>query len=122
MLSVQGLGGTERGGPITEAIARRMMARPGEEARIGLPVHLHMLRHATASTSPATAWIRAAALTLSARAQKASMPVIAFLGSASPDLSDERLRAFRRALKNAGYIEGQNVQVESIDQRHRMSG
>lgn len=38
---------TERGGPITEATVRKMMARAGEKARIGLPVHPHMLRHAT---------------------------------------------------------------------------
>ena len=38
---------TERGGPITEATVRKMMARAGQEAHIGLPVHPHMLRHAT---------------------------------------------------------------------------
>ena len=38
---------TERGGPITEATVRKLMARAGQEARIGLPVHPHMLRHAT---------------------------------------------------------------------------
>jgi len=36
---------TERGGPITEATVRKMMARAGQEAHIGLPVHPHMLRH-----------------------------------------------------------------------------
>jgi site-specific recombinase XerD len=38
---------TERGGPITEATVRKLMARAGQEAHIGLPVHPHMLRHAT---------------------------------------------------------------------------
>jgi integrase len=38
---------TERGGPITEATVRKMVSRAGQEARIGLPVHPHMLRHAT---------------------------------------------------------------------------
>jgi integrase len=38
---------TERGGPITEATVRKMVARAGEEARMGLPIHPHMLRHAT---------------------------------------------------------------------------
>ena len=38
---------TERGGPITEATVRKLVARAGQEARIGLPVHPHMLRHAT---------------------------------------------------------------------------
>lgn len=34
-------------GPITEATVRKMIARAGQEAHIGLPVHPHMLRHAT---------------------------------------------------------------------------
>ena len=38
---------TERGGPITEATVRKMVARAGQDAQIGLPVHPHMLRHAT---------------------------------------------------------------------------
>ena len=38
---------TERGGPITAATVRKMTVRAGEEARLGLPVHPHMLRHAT---------------------------------------------------------------------------
>ena len=38
---------TESGGPITEATVRKMIARAGEEASIGLAVHPYMLRHAT---------------------------------------------------------------------------
>lgn len=38
---------TERSGPITEATVRKMVARAGQQARIGLPIHPHMLRHAT---------------------------------------------------------------------------
>src|SRR5262249_806630 len=51
---------------------------------------------------------------LAPRAQQAAMPVIGFLSSASPNLSGYaiRLRAFRQGLKEAGYVEGQNVQVE----------
>ena len=37
---------TERGGPITAATVRKLVARAGNEAQIGLPVHPHMLRHA----------------------------------------------------------------------------
>jgi integrase len=37
---------TERGGPLTTATVRKLVARAGESAGIGLPVHPHMLRHA----------------------------------------------------------------------------
>jgi len=49
---------------------------------------------------------------LAARAQQAALPVIGFLSSASPDDYTIRLRAFRLGLKDAGYVEGQNVTVE----------
>jgi putative ABC transport system substrate-binding protein len=48
---------------------------------------------------------------LTARAQQ-PRPVIGFLSSASPDAYSDRLRAFRQGLKEAGYVEGQNVQIE----------
>jgi putative ABC transport system substrate-binding protein len=46
------------------------------------------------------------------RAQRPAMPVIGFLGGASPESYAIRLRAFRQGLKEAGYVEGQNVEVE----------
>ena len=36
---------SERGGPITAAGFRKLLARAGEESMVGFPVHPHMLRH-----------------------------------------------------------------------------
>ena len=38
---------TERKGPLTTSTVRKLLARAGEHAEIGLPVHPHMLRHST---------------------------------------------------------------------------
>lgn len=37
---------TERKGPLTTSTVRKVVTRAGEEAKIGFPVHPHMLRHA----------------------------------------------------------------------------
>src|SRR5215475_7011275 len=47
-----------------------------------------------------------------ARAQQPAMPVIGFLHPASPDAYADRLRSFRQGLKDAGFIEGENVAIE----------
>jgi site-specific recombinase XerD len=38
---------TERGSPITDSTFRKVVARAGVEAKLGLPIHPHMLRHST---------------------------------------------------------------------------
>jgi len=38
--------------------------------------------------------------------------VIGFLGTETPDLFANRVRAFQRGLSETGYVEGQNVAIE----------
>jgi putative tryptophan/tyrosine transport system substrate-binding protein len=53
----------------------------------------------------------AVAWPLAARAQR-PMPVIGLLDPRSPDTMTDRLRAFRQGLKDAGYVDGENVAIE----------
>jgi len=46
-----------------------------------------------------------------ARAQPAAMPVIGFLNPTSADSNADRLRAFHRGLKEADYVEGENIAI-----------
>ena len=46
------------------------------------------------------------------RAQKSAMPVIGFLGTASPAQFAPYVAGFRRGLNETGYVEGKNVSIE----------
>ena len=52
------------------------------------------------------------AVPLVARAQKPAMPVIGYLGSASPAQFAPYVAGFRRGLNETGYVEGKNVAID----------
>ena len=54
----------------------------------------------------------AVAWPLAARAQQLGVPVVGILAVASPEANAIRLRAFREGLSTAGYVEGQNINIE----------
>src|SRR5436190_15926531 len=53
-----------------------------------------------------------AAWPLAARAQQAAMPVVGLLATQTPETYGELLRGFRLGLKDAGFVEGENVAIE----------
>ena len=47
-----------------------------------------------------------------ARAQQAALPVVGFLGPGSPESDAYRVTAFNQGLKEAGFVDGQNIRIE----------
>jgi putative tryptophan/tyrosine transport system substrate-binding protein len=56
----------------------------------------------------------AATWPLVASAQQQTMPVIGYLGSATPDAWESRLKAFRLGLSETGFDEGRNVIIQYL--------
>src|SRR5262249_14080144 len=54
----------------------------------------------------------AAAWPLAARGQQPAVPVIGFIGGSSAENSVKRLEAFRKGLRETGYVEGRDVAIE----------
>src|SRR3954469_834580 len=53
----------------------------------------------------------AGAWPVAAKAQQ-TMPVVGILGISAPDTIGDRLRTFRLGLKEAGYIDGENLVID----------
>jgi putative ABC transport system substrate-binding protein len=49
---------------------------------------------------------------LAVHAQHSAMPVIGFMSARSPEDSEHLVEAFRRGLREGGFVEGQNVRIE----------
>jgi putative ABC transport system substrate-binding protein len=50
---------------------------------------------------------------LAAAAQQPTMPVIGYLGAASPEVGIQVIAALRQSLADAGYVEGRNVAIDA---------
>jgi putative ABC transport system substrate-binding protein len=55
----------------------------------------------------AAAWPRAAF------AQQRRIPIVGFVGFATPETDNERLQYFRKAVADLGYVEGRSIIVDA---------
>src|SRR5437016_4539743 len=90
----------------------RASGRDGETVMTEPPSPLRMLlsRHTKRREFVLALGGAAAAWPLAARAQQPVVPVVGFLHPSSPE--PYRLRVFRQGLKDAGFVEGENVTIE----------
>src|SRR5262245_28554440 len=80
----------------------------------------HMASHIQRRKFLATLSGAAAGWPLVARAQQPAMPGIGFLrGGTITDLPQDRVTAFRQGLREAGFVEGQNVAIEYGADEHQ---
>src|SRR5215475_16074499 len=66
----------------------------------------------------------AATWPLTARAQQSAHPVIGYLSARSPDDTWHLVEAFRRGLREGGFVEGQNATIEyrwGLGERDRLA-
>jgi putative ABC transport system substrate-binding protein len=49
---------------------------------------------------------------IAARGQPVALPVVGFLGPGSAESDAYRVTAFKQGLKEAGFVDGQNIKIE----------